>query len=167
MSEPGSETNEDVSNARIRPLMLLEMDEIIARGLETGEKVAYTEACRQNPDYARSPELRMRFLRVENFNTGLAAHRLCQYFDFKLQWFGEDLLGRPLSISELSSDDLAVLRRGDLQMLQESDAKGRKVAYYSSNGSHRLKMDPQGRFDFPSPSDDLSASIRYYEAVSD
>jgi len=109
--------------------MLTEMDAIVKR-LHLSEKEAYVEACRRNPAYAQGDGLKLRFLRVENYNTGLAAHRLCQYFDFKLNWFGQRFLARPMLLSDLSSDDLALLRRGDFQLLEQQDADRRRILHY-------------------------------------
>jgi hypothetical protein len=111
--------------------MLTEMDAIVER-LHLPEKEAYVEACRRNPGYAEADGLKLRFLRVENYNTGLAVHRLCQYFDFKFLWFGQQQLARPILLADLSADDLAVLRRGDFKLLEQRDTERRRIAHYVS-----------------------------------
>ena len=146
--------------------LLVELDNIIADGLFAPEKEAYDEACRQNPDYARDDLLKTRFLKVENYNTGLAAHRICQYFDFKLQWFGEELLGRPLSIADLSSDDLAVLQRGELQILQEQDSQGRKIAFYCNSSWRKENKNSDHGVDSVLGTTAAKEALRDYEAVS-
>jgi hypothetical protein len=114
--------------------MMHEMDSIASR-LHLVEKEAYLEACRQNPDYG--DRLKKRFLRVENYNAGLAVHRMCQYFDFKLHWFGQEALGRPIELFDLRPLDLEILRRGDLHMLKHCcDTEGRKIAYYDYRRRH-------------------------------
>ncbi len=124
----GRHPNEDGISIEIRS-MLIEMDAIVER-LRLSEKEAYVEACRRNPAYSKSDGLKLRFLRVENYNTGLAVHRLCQYFDFKIHWFGQQLLARPILLSDLSSDDLAVLRRGDIDVSEQRDTGRRRIAHY-------------------------------------
>lgn len=126
MSRRQSHVDDGSSDTRS---MLSEMDTIVER-LHLTEKGAYIEACLQNPSYAQADALKLRFLRVENYNTGLAVHRMCQYFEFKFDWFGQQLLARPLLVSDLSSDDLVFLQRGDFQLLEQRDAGRRRIAHY-------------------------------------
>lgn len=167
MSGHKGDTNMDDVSLRS---MLNDMISIISR-LHMIEKEAYLEACRQNPEYANSDRLKIRFLRVENYNTGLAVHRMCQYFDFKLHWFGHELLAKPIELSDLGPNDLAILSRGDLQMLKQChDDEGRKIAHYccrrhDTTTNSTTNINRSSRDDDPSTSTKDNNAIQY-QAVS-
>lgn len=108
---------------------LLKLDlELLRMSLD--EKLAYTKALEASPDYVRNRAFRLKFLRAEKFNVSLAASRIAQHFEEKLQLFGEDVLGREIFLSDLDEDDMAALTTGYLQVLPQMDANNRKVLFY-------------------------------------
>jgi len=108
---------------------LLKLDLELLR-INFEKKRAYNKALKANRDYVRSKKFRLKFLRAEKFDPALAADRLVQHFEEKLELFGEDLLGRDILLSDLDGDDLASLNMGYLQVLPERDANNRKVLFY-------------------------------------
>jgi hypothetical protein len=94
------------------------------------DRAAYLEACKRSPELESSKSLRLKFLRAEKFDAGLAAHRLTQYFDFKRQWFGDELLGKTITLADLNEFDQQTLRSGGMQILSQKDVGGRNVLFY-------------------------------------
>ena len=119
----------DNADKKVASQKIEQLKGFIAR-LTEQEQAAYSEALRQTPELLRSDSLYLKFLRAENFDVGLAAHRITQYFDLKLKWFGKDLLGRdPICQSDLNESGQRALRTGSMQLLPGSDAAGRKVLF--------------------------------------
>ena len=109
--------------------------DIALDNMNTSEKSAYVEACRRSPQIATDTEFRLKFLRAELFDPGLAAHRLTQYFEFIRQWFGADGLEQRISQFNLDMDDLEALSSGGLQLLQQKDGAGRSILFFRMSDS--------------------------------
>jgi hypothetical protein len=97
------------------------------------KKTAFIEANYINPNYVTSKEFRLRFLRCERFDPPKAAKKLVKHFESKRMIFsGGDILGREITLADLSEDDLDVLRLGFMQYLPTRDSAGRVVFVCSS-----------------------------------
>jgi hypothetical protein len=95
------------------------------------------------PEYDRSQELarthdgsfvntvsfRLMFLRAELFDTKKAAERLVTFLEILMYFFDgkEELLLRPLRISDLGKEDIALLKAGSWQLLPFCDRSGRRI----------------------------------------
>jgi hypothetical protein len=108
----------------------VEQLDTILRGMASEDKGAYLAACKQYPEVESNKALRLKFLRAELFDAGLAAHRITQYFDFMRQWFRESLLGKRIALSDLDEFDQQVLSSGAIQALAQKDGSGRRILFF-------------------------------------
>jgi hypothetical protein len=108
----------------------VEQLDTILRGMASDDKGAYLAACKQDPELESNKALRLKFLRAELFDAGLAAHRITQYFDFMRQWFRDSLLGKRITLSDLDEFDHQVLRSGAIQALVQKDGGGRRILFF-------------------------------------
>jgi hypothetical protein len=102
--------------------LMQQLDEMPAR-----QKGAYAQALEQNPSYVHDEEFLLMFLRADRFNVKASALRCVSFFEFKLQLFGRDKLGRDITIGDLSDDDIVCLESGYSQMLSGRDRAGRAI----------------------------------------
>jgi len=94
---------------------------------------AYELGIRMNSTYIRSPLFRLRFLRAELFDVKKAVERYCTCLDLLVEYFGEISLLRQLFLSDLSKDELKMLKDGDLQILPSRDVLGRRIIVFLGN----------------------------------
>jgi hypothetical protein len=88
-------------------------------------------------DYVTDPHFRLMFLRVEDFDAKKAATRLINYMEFKLKCFGQDVLARPIFMSDLDKDDQATLKsQYFFQILPVRDRAGRAVICDMQKSQH-------------------------------
>jgi hypothetical protein len=76
--------------------------------------------------------MRLSFLRAVGFNVPEAALKMRNYYEEKMKLFGgrrDDFLNRPITLQDLSPDDLQVLAGGGHQILSRPDKAGRFVCY--------------------------------------
>lgn len=89
---------------------------------------AYRQVSTVYPDYVHDPTFRLRFLRSERFDIKLTAEKIIKHFHSKCQLFGEgDVLGRDVTLADLSTADMNVLSSAFLQVLPIRDTAGRFV----------------------------------------
>jgi hypothetical protein len=91
------------------------------------EKPAYELAEQMSREYVTDSKFRLMFLRAERFDERLAAMRLVKFMDGKLEFFGSETLTRPVYMSDLSKEELAIVKSGRLQVLPARDRSGRCV----------------------------------------
>lgn len=89
------------------------------------DRAAYDLAMEINPTYVKS--LRLRFLRAENFVASQAAKRMALHFDFRLNMFGKQVLGRDILLSDLPELERSLLEKGFMQVCSERDRVGRAM----------------------------------------
>jgi hypothetical protein len=112
---------------------LLDMEEEIKH---IRKRNAYDRALFLSPKYVKDRDFRLMFLRAESFHPRNAAYRLVNFFDFKLELFGIDKLGkRKITQEDLDKDDMYALRKGRVQILPQKDASGRAVLVVSGKNS--------------------------------
>ena len=90
-------------------------------------KEAYNIAYQKGPQYVSDPKFLLMFLRADEFDAAKAADRLVKFHKGIRQYFGDRVLGRPLTLSDLDKDDMACLKAGPLQRLTSRDSSGRAV----------------------------------------
>ena len=100
------------------------------KSIPTEKKVAFMKALMRSPDYVNDPEFLIKFLRAEMFDAASAAQRITRHFEEKLKLFGDEALGREITLSDLDEDDMESLNSGYLQVLSEPDHGNRKVLFY-------------------------------------
>jgi len=94
---------------------------------------AYELGIRMNSTYIRSPLFRLRFLRAELFDVKKSVERYCTCLDLLFEYFGEISLLRQLFLSDLSKDELKMLKEGTLQILPSRDVLGRRILVFLGN----------------------------------
>jgi hypothetical protein len=90
-------------------------------------KSAYDKALFLCPKYTDDPKFYLMFLRAENYNIRLAAHRMVLHFKHKLDLFGVEKLAQAITMEDLDEDDKAAMLSGGMQFLPEKDRSGRTV----------------------------------------
>lgn len=93
----------------------------------------YDRATFMNPSLASDAKFYLLFLRAENYDVAAAAERLCTHFQYKVELWGEDKLGKHITLEDLSDDDLYCLRSGGIQFLPETDSAGRQISLVRSS----------------------------------
>jgi len=93
-----------------------------------------------NDTYVNTVEFRLRFLRCELFDAKKAALRLVKFLDFVHEIFdGNELLRRPIKITDLSKAEMKIMRLGIYQLLPYRDRSGRPV--YAELGDMGFMLD--------------------------
>jgi hypothetical protein len=92
-------------------------------------KNAYEMAKKVNPEYICGRGFRLQFLRAERFVPKNAATRLVGFLEEKLKLFGPKPLARELLLSDLSQDDMVLLRAGYLSIVPLTDSAGRVMSF--------------------------------------
>eukprot|EP00529_Nitzschia_sp_RCC80_P016940 CAMPEP_0113477596 /NCGR_PEP_ID=MMETSP0014_2-20120614/20289_1 /TAXON_ID=2857 /ORGANISM="Nitzschia sp." /LENGTH=659 /DNA_ID=CAMNT_0000370695 /DNA_START=397 /DNA_END=2373 /DNA_ORIENTATION=+ /assembly_acc=CAM_ASM_000159 len=90
-------------------------------------KDAYEMALSADPEYVRSRNFRLMFLRSQCFNVSEAAWCMVEFFAGKLDLFGPESLTRSLRYSDLKDDDIHYMNRAYQQILPSRDSAGRVV----------------------------------------
>ncbi|KAL3931272.1 MAG: hypothetical protein SGBAC_011384 [Bacillariaceae sp.] len=96
------------------------------------QKTAWTLAMNTYPQYVLDPALFIRFLRAERFDPALTAQRMVLHFDVKQELFGNEKLGREISLADIQQDedDWDSMQRGFMQVLSKRDFSGRQVVFF-------------------------------------
>lgn len=93
------------------------------------DKPAYDMACSMSPDYVHHTSFRLMFLRAECFDAKRSAKKIVCHFRDKLAYFGRDLLGRDILLSDLTPVEAEFFRQGRLQPLLQRDRGGRLLLF--------------------------------------
>jgi hypothetical protein len=100
-------------------------------------KPALDIAQTSNPEYVNCRSFRLMFLRAWGFeNPNLAAERMVQHFEMKMDLFGKEKLSRNIRLSDVEEgdpEDLKVVQCGCTQALPGTDLGGRTVIFGSPN----------------------------------
>jgi hypothetical protein len=91
------------------------------------KKMAYDQAEQISKGYVNERSFRLMFLRSKYFDARKAAVSLVHFMEEKLKYFGIGALARPLYLSDLDRDDLALLKSGSNQLLPARDRAGRAI----------------------------------------
>ena len=87
-----------------------------------------------NLAYVQNPKFRRKFLAVEQWDATKAAARFIRHFDFKMELFGPDCVARDITISDLTREEIKILKQGHLQVLPVRDTAGRAIMMGCYNG---------------------------------
>lgn len=94
---------------------------------------AYDKVLFLNPHYVMSRNFRLLFLRADRFDTAKAARRLVDHFELKLELFGYECLGRPITMENLDNDSKELFRSGAYWLTDSFDRSGRKILLFSDS----------------------------------
>mmetsp|Transcript_9233 Transcript_9233/g.22680 ORF Transcript_9233/g.22680 Transcript_9233/m.22680 type:complete len:602 (+) Transcript_9233:39-1844(+) len=85
-----------------------------------------------------SKDFRLMFLRCERFDCKKAALRLCYYADVMYEMYGDFALERKNKLSDMTEDELAIMKLGHCQYIPHRDRAGRRiyVHFYSETWDH-------------------------------
>lgn len=106
-----------------------EMDTILQSFIH--KKPSLQLASDRFPSFFEDEAFRLQFLRVDSFNVKQACNRLVRHFEKKLELFGPDLLGKKITLNDLSEEDMDFMRSGGIQVLPAKDRGGRHVMFSS------------------------------------
>eukprot|EP00531_Pseudo-nitzschia_arenysensis_P001624 CAMPEP_0116129256 /NCGR_PEP_ID=MMETSP0329-20121206/7830_1 /TAXON_ID=697910 /ORGANISM="Pseudo-nitzschia arenysensis, Strain B593" /LENGTH=526 /DNA_ID=CAMNT_0003623517 /DNA_START=130 /DNA_END=1710 /DNA_ORIENTATION=+ len=119
-------------NGEVLPSKLLQSLEQMNQSLEeqncaaSSTSTAYGKAVALNSQYAlHNKELRIRFLRADEFDPKKAAQRFANYLDFYYKLFGT--LMRPICFEDLNKEEQNILREGSIQLLPCRDRTERRI----------------------------------------
>ena len=107
----------------------LEAIEVELAHIPTKHKRAFLMAQIASPHYVNDPHFRLRFLRADKWDAKASALRMTRHFEEKQRLFGVDLLGRDITMLDLTDEDLKCLHAGGFQFLPRVDAGGRVVLF--------------------------------------
>mgnify|MGYP002784638628 CR=1 FL=1 len=103
----------------------------------------YDEASRVNARYVEDPAIRLMFLRSEKYNAERSASRFVNFLENKAQYFGNATLARPVYLSDLNEDDIAVLKSGILQLIPARDQSGRVILACFNGMDPNIEQQPR------------------------
>ncbi|CAJ1965311.1 unnamed protein product [Cylindrotheca closterium] len=103
------------------------------------EGLAFNTAEAISRNYVNDPFFRIKFLRSEKFDVKKSAARMIKFFDTKMQLFGKEKLCKDITLDDLNSDDMALLKSGYLQLLPTRDRSGRvALMMFFSERKHKV-----------------------------
>ena len=121
----------DTSIQRLRD----ELDSYVLQQLDIEqESPALRRVLLQSPNYVRSNDFLLMFLRATSFDVRHALKRMHDFFELKLKLFGVDALGRDVTIlHDFSDEDSDTLRCGYTHLLPGRDSAGRAICFLLSH----------------------------------
>jgi hypothetical protein len=90
---------------------------------------SYDLALAKGRSFVENPTFRLAFLRCERFDIENAAQRYLNYFDLVQYLFGDELLGREVTMDDLGPKETKELRNGHIQFLLQRDSAGRAIQF--------------------------------------
>lgn len=117
------ETPELLQVALQKLAMVLDNDKIIP----PIEKQAYLQSQLLPRTYVNSNDFRIRFLRACLFDVLETARRIVKYLDIAAFLFGNEMLERPIRLSDFNKKELQFFRSGRMQFLPFRDRAGRRI----------------------------------------
>lgn len=91
---------------------------------------AYELAEKINPTYTANRDLRMMFLRSNDYNPVAAAEQMLKFFDIKQSLFGKAKLSRQITIDDLDDGVKRCLQAGYTQFMEPKDAVSRQILLF-------------------------------------
>lgn len=107
---------------------LMEFDQLVRKM----QNPIYEMAVNQNSrSYVEDPSFRLRFLRCNMHDVDRSVRQMMVFLKHKANSFGEDRVGREITISDLNEEDMMLLQRV-YHIPDERDRNGRVVFYITS-----------------------------------
>lgn len=101
---------------------------------------AYNQAIMQPLSYVYEQAFRIRFLRSELWDAKKAARRIVSFLDMMAEFYGPKLLMRPIQLSDLSEQEIKVLKSGQIQLLPFRDRSGRRIIAFVADMGFELEI---------------------------
>eukprot|EP00980_Cylindrotheca_fusiformis_P005717 scaffold1192_cov58-Cylindrotheca_fusiformis.AAC.11 len=89
----------------------------------------YGLAASQNMDFVEDESFRLKFLRAQLYDANKAVRQMMSFLHFKATYFGEDKVAREIGLSDLTQEDVALLKSGVFLIPEHRDRAGRLVLY--------------------------------------
>jgi hypothetical protein len=136
-AEAHNPINEEIHGVRClapeeTPEMVTEALRRLAEEIEVipfNARVGYNTAQQMfgSSTYVNTTDFRLKFLRSHLFDARKAAFRIVCFLDLVLEYFGTEVLRRPLQLSDLDKDTIDCIRSGFQQILNVRDRSGRRL----------------------------------------
>lgn len=97
-----------------------------------GLNSVYESALLQNRAYVEDPSFRLKFLRANTYDVGKAVRQMMSFLQQKAKYFGIENVARELCLSDLTSDDIQLMRSGLFHIQDGRDRKGRLILHMFS-----------------------------------
>jgi len=105
-----------------------ELDKAISKTPIKNRK-AYNRAVFLRPSLQSDKKFKLQFLRADEFDAKMAAERMVKYFQQKSDLFGEEKLGKTLTLDDLTDDDMYLYEIGYITVLPFPDRSGRPIIF--------------------------------------
>jgi hypothetical protein len=92
------------------------------------------------PSFRMDIKFKLMFLRADNYDAKKAASRMANFFVYKQYLFGEDKLGKTITLDDLDEKDMKIFGEGAVLQLIRKDQIGRPIAFLD-----------WGKFDWENP----------------
>jgi hypothetical protein len=91
---------------------------------------SYELAESASPEYVRNTDFRLMFIRADFYVAKAAAKRMIKFLDLKRKLFGEDKLGREITLDDFDEDSMDVVKSGYAQISPCKDRAGRPIVFF-------------------------------------
>lgn len=102
-------------------------------------------AMTQDKAYIEDEDFCLKFLRANFFDVNRSVGQMMSFLQYKARYFGEDKLGRDIALSDLSQEDVDLMRSGILHQQKGRDRSGRVVLYILNHLVGLIKEDTMVR----------------------
>lgn len=99
----------------------------------------YQLAVNQNQSYIEGENFRLMFLRANMYDAKRSVRQMLNLLRYKAQYFGEDKVGREITLDDLDPDAIDFVYSGRFHMQREKDRFGRHVVYLFNHLFERPK----------------------------
>jgi hypothetical protein len=153
VAEPQEETPEFVSAS-------IDAFDAALKKIPKPKRRATEKAFFLRPSFQNDQKFTLMFLRADYYDAQKAASRMIKYFEWKQRLFGEEKLGKDITLDDLHEKDIqiAVLSGGCLQ-LPDKDPTGRPVTMFDTSKIDHNYQEEMVRLLTATPDDDI---VGYY-----
>lgn len=97
--------------------------------VEKSQNKCYQLAFHKSKHYVEDTAFRLMFLRANFYDVKRAVKQMFRFLEQKMTYFGEDILARKITLSDLNAEDIEAILAGVVVLQQERDSSGRCVLY--------------------------------------
>eukprot|EP00980_Cylindrotheca_fusiformis_P005714 scaffold1192_cov58-Cylindrotheca_fusiformis.AAC.8 len=112
-------------NEEMRRRLLAEFDQIV----KATKNRYYDLAASRNRGFVEDETFRLQFIRARLYDVKKAVRQMMNFLHFKATYFGEENVAREVELSDLSQEDVSLLRSGLYVVPNHRDRAGRLVLY--------------------------------------
>jgi hypothetical protein len=97
--------------------------------LKIRKRRAYDRVLFLRPARVKGRDFRLMFLRSVSYDALEAARKMVDFFESKMQLFGEEKLAKKITLEDLAEDDMEALKTGSVRYLHRKDQSGRSILF--------------------------------------